>query len=49
MTKDKIKEVKAVYLAKNKIKHSKLSNTSDNYCVTRPFLRGLIEKLDKKD
>ena len=45
MTQDEIKEVKAVYSAKNKKQYLKSSDI--NY-VSKPFFSGLIEKLDSK-
>lgn len=43
MTKDKIKEVKAVYIAKKNDKIKK------NIVVSKPFFTGIIEKLERKN
>ena len=45
MTQDEIKEVKAVYSAKNK---KQLSDSFDVDYVSKPFFSGLIEKLEQK-
>ncbi len=46
MTQDKIKEVKAIYSAKNKIKRFKTSGNNIN-SVSKPFFSGIMEKLEK--
>lgn len=49
MTQDEIKKVKAIYSAKNKIKHTKIRNANDKLFVSKPFFSGLIEKLENKN
>ena len=48
MTQDRIKEVKAVYSAKNRLKHTKITGIADSKYISKPFFSGLIEKLDEK-